>query len=53
MNDFFSRPAGYFFMLGVSLFAIGLALGNRTVWIIGLCLVAFGLLTGAERPGRG
>ncbi len=48
-NGFFSRPAGYFFLLGASLFAAGLALDNRTLWIVGLCLVAFGLLTGPER----
>ncbi len=52
MDGFFNRPAGYFFIAGVSMFAIGLALGNRTLWIVGLCLVAFGLLTGAERDRR-
>ena len=52
MDGFFSRSAGYFFILGVSLFAIGLALGSRTMWIIGLCLLAFGLLTAGEHRGR-
>ncbi len=52
MDGLFSRPGGYFFILGVSMFAVGLALGSRTLWIIGLCLVAFGLLTSFERSGR-
>ena len=52
MNKLFSSPGGIFFMLGVSLFAIGLASGGRTLWILGLCLIAFGLLSGAERSGR-
>ncbi len=52
MDGFFSRPPGYFFIAGVSMFAIGLALGNRTLWIVGLCLAAFGLLTSFERSGR-
>ena len=52
MNDFFSRPAGIWFILGVSLFAIGLAAGSRTLWIVGLALVVFAFLTAAERPGR-
>ncbi len=51
-NGFFSRPAGYFFILGVSMFAVGLAAGSRTLWIVGLCLAAFGLLTSFERSGR-
>ncbi len=49
-KGFFDRPTGYFFILGVSLFAVGLAAGSRTLWIVGVCLVAFSLLTGLERP---
>ena len=50
MDGPFSRPSGTFFILGVSLFAVGLAAGSRTLWIVGLCLVAFALLSGLERP---
>ncbi len=52
MNGFFSRSGGMFFIMGVSVFAIGLALGNRTIWIIGLVLLVFGLLTGAGPTKR-
>lgn len=52
IGRFFSRPAGTFFLLGVLIFAFGLAAANRTLWIIGLAVVAFALLSAAERPAR-
>lgn len=52
LNGFFGRPGAYFFILGASMFAVGLAAGSRTLWIVGLCLVAFALLARFERPDK-
>jgi hypothetical protein len=50
-SGFSHRPGGYFFILGVSLFAVGLAVGGRALWIVGLCLMSVGLAASARRPG--
>jgi hypothetical protein len=42
-NKFPGRPGGYFFILGMAMFAIGLATGSRALWIVGLCVLAVGL----------
>lgn len=39
------RSGAGFFILGVSLITIGLAITNQAVWIIGLVLVGFALLS--------
>jgi hypothetical protein len=45
-----NRSTG-FFIVGMAFFAIGLSIGNKAFWIIGLVLVAFALFS-ARKAGE-